>query len=80
VPVIQAFPTAVVEGVRIDVRGHPPQDLVAQLRRGINVLQGPQDGDDFIAASEIQLHIRYAGNIEPKLCCERLAHPFAPRR
>ena len=79
-PVAQSLASSRTGRVSIDVLSDAVQKFFSQLRAAINVLQGFQDGNDFVAALKIESHVRHRLTIESQLTGKGLSHEFVPRR
>ena len=75
VAAVLVLPTAIVAGVFVDVPGDQTKDFVAQVRIGVDVLQGLEDGDDFVTAVEIEFDVQDGLAIQPLLARKRFSHP-----
>ena len=72
---MRSFPTAIFPGVFIDVSGHEAKEFVTQIGIPVDVLQGPENGDDFVPAVEIEFDVQDGSAIQPLLTRKRLSHP-----
>ncbi|HUT87621.1 MAG TPA: hypothetical protein VMX15_06020 [Candidatus Heimdallarchaeota archaeon] len=73
-PVVHSRATPLSAGGAVDVPGDRPKDVVAQVGAAVDVLQGPEDGDDFVAAVEIEANVEDRLTIKPLLAIERFSH------
>jgi len=73
-PVVHPLASAAAAGVVVDIAGHRPENLVAQLGLGVDVLEGGENGNDLVAAAEIQPHVGDCGAVHPLLTIERFSH------
>ena len=79
-PVVQTLASTIVARGIIDILGDQIENLIMQLRLAIDVLQGPQDGNDLVATMEIELDLQNGLAVQPLLIRKRFSHLFAPRR
>ena len=68
-PVVHAFTAEIVTRIVVDILRHQIENRVARFR-AVKVLQRGQDGNNFIAAFQIQLHTQHTSTIEPLLAGE----------
>ena len=58
----------------VDVFAHEFQDVAPQLAIAVDVLQGPQNGNDFVATIQIQFDLFDGRAIQPRLRIEAHSH------
>ena len=63
-----------VAGLAVDVLAHEVQDFPPQLAIAVNLLQRPQNGNDFVATIQIQLELFDGRAIQPGLRIEAHSH------
>ena len=73
-PVVHSFPSALGVGVPIDIARHRPKNVIAHLGLHVDVLQCRENGDDFIAAVEVQPQVGDGLAIQPLLAIECFSH------
>src|SRR5262249_61061170 len=61
-------------GLGVDILAHQVQDVPAQLAIAVDLLQGPQDGNDFVTAIQIQSDLFDGWAIQSALRIEAPAH------
>ena len=66
-PVVQTLASTIVARGMIDILGDKMKNLITQLRLAINVLQGSQEGNEFVATLQIEFNFGYGLTIEPRL-------------
>jgi hypothetical protein len=60
----------------VDILGDRLENVISQLGPTVDVLQGLENRDDFVAAVEIQPHIQDRLRIKPPLTIEGFSHPY----
>ncbi len=75
-PVVHSLAAPLAAGVAVDIPGDHPENTIAQLGLAVDVLQGLKNGDDFVAAVEVQLHVEDRSAIEPRLAIEGFSHRY----
>ena len=73
-PVVHSGAAALSAGGAVDVPGDRPQHVVAQVGAAVDVLQRAEDGDDFVAAIEIEANVEDRLTIKPLLGIEGFPH------
>src|SRR5437899_2993203 len=73
-PVIHTRPTMLGAGLAVDVLAHEVQDFPPQLAIAVNVLQRPQDGNDFVTTIQIQFDLSDGRAIQARLRIEARSH------
>src|SRR5205823_10476045 len=73
-PVVQSLPPELATRITINVRGNRVENLLTHGRLRIQVPEGREDGDHFIAAVEVQFHIEDWLGVQPLLAFHRLSH------
>src|SRR5438445_11782520 len=73
-PVIHTGPTMLGAGLAVDVLAHEVQDFPPQLAIAVNVLQRPQDGNDFVTTIQIQFDLSDGRAIQARLRIEARSH------
>jgi hypothetical protein len=79
-PVVDAGPAVVGAGSGVDIVGDGIEELVAELRLGVDVLQGAEDGDDLIATVDVESDVGDRCRVEAKLGIEGDSHGGGTRR
>ena len=79
-PAVHAGPAAIGAGGGVDVLGDGVEELVAELRLGVDVLQGAEDGDDLIATVVVESDVGDGCGVEVKLGIEGDSHGGWTRR
>jgi hypothetical protein len=73
-PVVHAGPSPIGAGGGIDVVGYGVEELVAELRLGVDALQGVEDGDDLIATVVVESDVGDGCGVDAKLGIEGDSH------
>jgi hypothetical protein len=79
-PVVHSFTAHIVTRILVDILRNQIENRISRFRLAVNVLQRGQNGNNFIAAFQIELHAKHTSTIEPLLAGERFSHPCTPRR
>ena len=79
-PVAQARPSALGVGLPVDIAGDGLENGVTHLGPAIDVLEGAENWDGFVAAVEVQGDFGDGRTIQSPLTIEGFPHRFAPRR
>ena len=75
-PVVHATAAPLATRTVVDVLRDRRQNVITQVGLTVDVLQGFENRDDFVAAVEIQPHIQHRLRIKPPLSIEGFSHPY----
>ena len=70
-PQVQSLTSAIIASLPVDIGPYQLQNLMAKGGLTVNVLQPAQDGDDFVAALQIQLDVHTG--VQSNRCCVEIA-------
>ena len=79
-PVAQARPAATGAGLPVDIAGDGVENGITHLGPALDVLEGAENRDGFVAAVEVQGHFGDRRTIQTPLTIQGFPHRFAPRR
>lgn len=66
-PIVEPFSPTVAARMLVDILSNKVENLIPQLPLTVNVLQGAQDGNHFVATVSIELHFGDSLTIQPRL-------------